>query len=313
MDTTRYVLGVMLAVGVPPAVVFWMIIHPLAAYWQRMGTRGTYLVVTPVCVALGVAVYLFRDPILGPDLGTNRALIIPGVILYLVSAWISIQTKRKLPVRTFAGVPEIAKDHSEGTLLQDGVYGVIRHPRYLSVIIGTAGFAMFVNYLGTYLIVLATVPALYLVVIMEERELAQRFGAEYEKYRSRVPAIFPRIGKKTLFPLLALLSLVSPVDAQQGTVLESQSFHSSSLDTEWEYSVYLPPGYESGERSYLTVGDDDSPWRYEGAVDFYTALLEAEMSAELRMTDGPHTWEVWDKALPATLTFFSRVFRARYR
>ena len=72
---------------------------------------------------------------------------------------------------------------------------------------------------------------------------------------------------------------------------------------------------ESGLRLpvYLTVGDDDAPWLYHGPVDFYTALLEAEMPAELRMTDGPHSWEVWDAALAETLVFFSNVFRARYR
>jgi len=71
---------------------------------------------------------------------------------------------------------------------------------------------------------------------------------------------------------------------------------------------------ESGLRLpvYLTVGDDDAPWLYEGSVDFYTALQEAEIPAELRITDGPHSWEVWDAALAETLTFFAGVFRARY-
>jgi len=71
---------------------------------------------------------------------------------------------------------------------------------------------------------------------------------------------------------------------------------------------------ESGLRLpvYLTVGDDDSPWLYRGPVDFYTYLLEAELPAELRMTDGPHSWDVWDAALSETLVFFSGVFRSRY-
>jgi hypothetical protein len=35
------------------------------------------------------------------------------------------------------------------------------------------------------------------------------------------------------------------------------------------------------------------------------------MPAELRVTDGAHTWAVWDAALVETLKFFSDVFRAR--
>lgn len=478
MDTTRYVLGVMLVIGIPPAVGFWLVIHPLAGFWRRVGTAVTYITLLFLFIASCGLLFYFRDSILGPDLGTNLLLFIPGAILYGLSAWLSVLTRRQLSMKTFAGVPEIAKDGAGGKLLQEGVYGVIRHPRYLSVIVGTAGFAMFVNYLGAYLMVLGTVPALYLVVLLEERELSQRFGAEFEDYRSRVPAIFPRVGKKSVLPMLALLFLCGPVAAQQGTVLESQSFHSVSLDTEWEYSVYLPPGYGEGDRSYLTVfllhgyggdhtnwirlgdaaftadsltaagvippvilvmpdgrnsfyvdsdpdegfgaletaltreliphvdatfnthgrrrgrmiaglsmggygavhlafkypelfggaaslsgvlprgeperkdlfspafgvpfdlvrweeenpfgriaavkaselrlpvflscGDDDAPWLFRGAVDFYAALQEAEMPAELRITDGPHGWDVWDQALPEALTFFSEIFRSRY-
>jgi len=64
---------------------------------------------------------------------------------------------------------------------------------------------------------------------------------------------------------------------------------------------------------YITVGDDDSTRLLEGGVDFYVALHDAELPAELRVTNGPHSWEVWDHALRETLIFFADVFRARYR
>ncbi|MCK5651036.1 MAG: alpha/beta fold hydrolase [Gemmatimonadetes bacterium] len=64
---------------------------------------------------------------------------------------------------------------------------------------------------------------------------------------------------------------------------------------------------------FLTIGDDDGAWLYEGTVELYTALKESELPAELRITNGAHSWEVWDRSLRQTLLFFSRVFRARYR
>lgn len=72
---------------------------------------------------------------------------------------------------------------------------------------------------------------------------------------------------------------------------------------------------ESGLRLpfYITVGDDDSARLIGGAVDFYAALRGAELPAELRITNGPHSWEVWDHALRETLIFCADVFRARYR
>jgi enterochelin esterase family protein len=65
--------------------------------------------------------------------------------------------------------------------------------------------------------------------------------------------------------------------------------------------------------TYLTVGDDDGLDLYRGAVDFYAALAEAELPAELRVTDGGHGWGVWAAALRETLLFFALVFQSRLR
>jgi protein-S-isoprenylcysteine O-methyltransferase Ste14 len=194
MDKTRYVIGVLLIVGLPPAVVYWLLIHPFVNFWRRVGTKGAIALVGTLCVLLGVFLFHERVWILGRDLGTNWVLISLGAFLYVVSAWLSVVTKRHLSVRTFSGIPELSGDGSEGTLLKEGIYSVVRHPRYLSVIIGVAGFATVINFVGAYLMVLGTVPALFLVAVLEERELKARFGSEYEDYRSSVPAIFPRPG-----------------------------------------------------------------------------------------------------------------------
>lgn len=195
MDTTRFVLGVLLIVGLPPAITYWLLIHPFVGFWRRVGTAGTLVVVGLVCISVGVGMYRFRHPLLGPDLGTNWVLVGTGVGFYLASAWISVLTKRHLTAAILSGLPELSDSPSGGTLLQEGVYGVVRHPRYLSVIIGTAGFSMVVNYVGAYLMVLATIPALYLVAVLEERELESRFGSDYLQYRSRVPAVLPWKGR----------------------------------------------------------------------------------------------------------------------
>jgi len=197
MDKTRYVLGVMLIVGVPPAVIFWLLIHPFVGFWRRVGSWATYISMGTVFVVEIFLLYRYRVEILGNDLGTDWMIFSFGFVFYAASAWISVLTKRQLKLRTFIGLQELSGADPGDRLLQEGIYGVVRHPRYLSVIVGTAGFAMFVNYVGAYLMVLATVPALFLVTLLEERELAHRFGMEYEEYRSRVPAIFPRLPKRS--------------------------------------------------------------------------------------------------------------------
>ena len=197
MDKTRYVLGVMLIVGVPPAVIFWLLIHPFVGFWRKVGSWATYISMSTVFVVEIFLLYRYRVEILGNDLGTDWMIFSIGLVFYAASAWISVITKRQLKLRTLIGLQELSGADPGDRLLQDGIYGVVRHPRYLSVIVGTAGFAMFVNYVGAYLMVLASIPALFLVTILEERELAHRFGVEYEEYRSRVPAIFPRLPKRS--------------------------------------------------------------------------------------------------------------------
>ena len=194
MDATRYFFGVILIVGIPPAVLYWLLVHPFVGFWRRLGPRWAIAIVGTICALLCVFLFRWRLSILGADLGTNWFFVGIGVLFYGVSAWMSILTKRQLSVRTFSGMPELAGDGARETLLEEGIYAVVRHPRYLSVVVGTFGFAMVVNYVGSYLMVLGTIPTLFLVAFLEERELVDRFGDAYRNYRERVPALFPGFG-----------------------------------------------------------------------------------------------------------------------
>lgn len=154
----------------------------------------TYLVLALMFIAVGVAIYLVRDPLLAVDYGTNRWLWIPSVLCYGATVWIQIRIRKQLTFRVLAGVPELDEDGKGGTLLAEGLYGRMRHPRYTAVILGLLSFAFFTNYLGMYLLVPLSAVGLWLIVRLEERELAERFGEEYARYRARVPALFPRPG-----------------------------------------------------------------------------------------------------------------------
>lgn len=191
MDTFRYWLAVLLIVCVPPAVIFWLLVHPFIGFWRTRGPRLTYWVVTPVVVALGVMLFRWRDTLLGRDMGTNTALITLGILLYGVSVVIEWKCRRRLSVRTLVGVPEI-KNERDG-LLTDGIYGWVRHPRYLDLMLAILGWGLVANYVGTHRLWGFLVVGLLIVMHFEERELAARFGAEYAAYRARVPMLIPRL------------------------------------------------------------------------------------------------------------------------
>ena len=191
MDTARYVVGVLLVTFVPPGMAWWFIVHPFVDFWRRVGARLTLFIVATLALA-GVAMLMpVRDRMLMDDLGTHWPLLVLGALLMGSAAWLAVLRKRHLTMRILAGVPELANEDT--TLLEEGVYEWVRHPRYVEVAIGVWAYAVFANYLGAYVIAAATMPVLHLIVLMEERELRVRFGRRYEEYTERVPRYLPRV------------------------------------------------------------------------------------------------------------------------
>jgi protein-S-isoprenylcysteine O-methyltransferase Ste14 len=60
-------------------------------------------------------------------------------------------------------------------------------------VLGLLGYALIANYLAIYLLFPICAASLYLIVLLEERELRDRFGAAYQAYARRVPRFIPRI------------------------------------------------------------------------------------------------------------------------
>ncbi|MDH3369164.1 MAG: isoprenylcysteine carboxylmethyltransferase family protein, partial [Gemmatimonadota bacterium] len=90
-----------------------------------------------------------------------------------------------------SGIPELRKG-DPGRLLTEGIYARLRHPRYVEVILGVISYALVANYLGGYVVVLVTVASMVPLVLLEERELRDRFGDAYDEYARRVPRFIPR-------------------------------------------------------------------------------------------------------------------------
>lgn len=192
MDTIRYVLAVAVLVAVPPAVLAWYVIHPFPEFWRRFGLRGTYAILTLPWIACGTGLFLARRALLGRDLGTSVLLLVLGVLCLVATIAIARQRRKHLTFRILAGGPELSRGPDRGTLLTQGIYARIRHPRYVEFLLGALGYTFVANYTHLYLLWIATVAGLYGVVVLEERELRGRFGQAYVEYARRVPRFLPR-------------------------------------------------------------------------------------------------------------------------
>jgi protein-S-isoprenylcysteine O-methyltransferase Ste14 len=149
--------------------------------------------VVSISIAFGALLFRFRSLLLGADFGTNWSLGAIALVLYGATTWLEFQYWKHLTIAAVVGIPELTPtEQRKGKLLQDGIYRVVRHPRYLSAGVGVIANALFVNHAGLYTLILLLVPVGYAMIVFEERELIDRFGEDYRKYQREVPRLLPR-------------------------------------------------------------------------------------------------------------------------
>lgn len=190
VDKIAYGLALLTVLTLPGALLFWYLIHPFAAAWRKLGRRPTYSIIFGLWVLLAYGLWQFREPLLRVRYGFNPWLSALAVVLYVIAIYIEINCRKHLKFYILSGGPELAR-YGPGELLKEGIYSRIRHPRYMSLMFGLAAAALFMNYQVVYLMAVAFVPGIYVLVLLEERELKQRFGDAYVEYSREVPRFFP--------------------------------------------------------------------------------------------------------------------------
>lgn len=193
IDTVRYVLAYIAVVFIPFIYFLWPLVHPFASFWRKINPRLTYGIFFTLLVATIFTLGSFVEFLIGTDYGFNPFLTIAGVSCWVVSVMIWNKRRKHLTVKILLGYPEVSKDAYPGKLLRDGIYGKIRHPRYLEIMFENIGSALVVNMLGVYIIVVLLIPALYFTILLEEKELIDRFGDDYVEYSKSVPRFFQKI------------------------------------------------------------------------------------------------------------------------
>ncbi len=95
--------------------------------------------------------------------------------------------------RRFSGLVAIQPGHK---LVTSGIYGVLRHPSYLGLIVNSLGWALaFRSGVGLLLTALI-IPPLIARIRAEEALLHSEFGAEYDAYCARTPRLIPSLKRR---------------------------------------------------------------------------------------------------------------------
>jgi len=110
-----------------------------------------------------------------------------GVVLFAAGGALRIWPVFVLGHR-FSGLVAIQPGH---TLVTSGIYGVIRHPSYLGLLVNSLGWGLaFRSGVGVLLTALL-IPPLLARIHAEECLLRTQFGEEYDAYRSRTSRMLP--------------------------------------------------------------------------------------------------------------------------
>ncbi len=194
LETVRYYIAYLTLATIPFALAYWYAIHPFVGFWRQRGAWWAFAMAAGL-LGLNVALAWRWHASL---LAVNYPVALPHFAVaggfYLAAIAIELRCRRHLKFRTLAGVPELMPDGHSGELLDQGIYGKIRHPRYVAVSLGMLAVAIFCNDRSLWVLTLLTFPALYGIVLLEELELRDRFGCAYVEYSRRVPRFVPKFG-----------------------------------------------------------------------------------------------------------------------
>lgn len=192
MDRIRYAFALWCVALFPPAVLFWFAFHPFVDFWRRRGTRFTYVVLVTGMLLMAAAIAYFHRSVMAVDYGFRPPLALAGLVFLVVGTILDRKSKQHLKFRILAGVPELEGEGGDESLLRDGIYGRVRHPRYVGVLLSLMGVALITNYLAMYVVIALSVLGLWGIAVLEERELVARFGDAYRTYQRQVPRFLPR-------------------------------------------------------------------------------------------------------------------------
>ena len=154
---------------------------------EERGNRWVLIPFGVIGLALGyVPAWSDRLEVLAIDGESVRWV---GIVLYLAGAALRLWPVFVLG-RRFSGLVAIQPGH---TLVTDGIYGAIRNPSYLGLLVNALGWSLAFRSGAGVVLTLLLVPPLIARMRAEERLLGSQFGPAYEAYRSRTARLIPGI------------------------------------------------------------------------------------------------------------------------
>jgi protein-S-isoprenylcysteine O-methyltransferase Ste14 len=173
---------------------FWILIHSGAGLW-RTWKRSPYLVLLPAWVLAGMTVAAVTAPWRDRVLYSTAWSAVPAILLASLGLWLYAEGGKTFNAGQLGGLPEVISGHGDERLMTGGIRARIRHPIYLGHLSEMLAWSVGTGLGVCYGLTAFAVITGWVMISMEDRELAGRFGAEYLAYKQRVPALWPKLTK----------------------------------------------------------------------------------------------------------------------
>lgn len=192
MTLTLNLLGWMACVAYSTIPSFWLLIHPRAEYW-RSRKRSPYRVLLPVWIAMWIALGILTSRWRRTTLHNTPWTWVPAIVLFSTGLWIYSQSGKHFSPTQLGGLPEVLPNHGEQRLVTSGIRSRVRHPVYLAHLCEMLAWSLGTGLAVCYALTAFAVITGAIMIRLEDVELEQRFGEQYQAYRAKVPAVLPRI------------------------------------------------------------------------------------------------------------------------
>jgi protein-S-isoprenylcysteine O-methyltransferase Ste14 len=178
---------------------YWFVFHPAIRFWRRMGNRA-FWVALPLWLIFAGGIIAARHELLGWRWERNALTWAAGGTLFLLASWLDMQTRHTFGWRRLVGMAELNPEHRLRGVVRTGVYGRVRHPRYLLYMLMVLSMAFLTGAKLIFLLAFLNVLMYQVLAPFEERELLDQYGRQYESYRRSVPRFLPHLRRTPANP-----------------------------------------------------------------------------------------------------------------
>ncbi len=175
--------------------LFWLMVHPRAHRW-RAREGSPFRVLVPAWIVMWVGMGALTGPWRAAAFYATPWTWVPAAFLFAVGIFTYTSSGAHFSWAQLGGLPEVRGNVrvESQRLVTSGIRSRVRHPVYLGHLCEMLAWSV-----GTGLVVCWVLTAFAIVtgavmIRLEDAELEKRFGEEYRAYRSRVPAVVPRLG-----------------------------------------------------------------------------------------------------------------------